>query len=83
MPKIKVTFADGSTTILHEDQTFQTIVKTDYGTSLSQVFTLWSHHHDGLVPSLTEMLAHGLFFFDIEHPETIYSSASVVKLEKL
>ncbi|WP_438837942.1 hypothetical protein [Streptococcus pluranimalium] len=83
MPKIKATFADGSIVIFHEDQSFQTIVKTDKGTSLSQIVTLWSHHHDGLVLSVTEMLAHGLFFFDIEQPDTIYSSSSVIKLERL
>lgn len=83
MPKIKVIFADGSSAIFHEDQSFQTIVKTEAGTSQSQVFTLWFHHHDGLVPSVTEMLAHGLFFFDLEQPDTIYSSASVIRLEQL
>ncbi len=33
MPKLKVTFVDGSILTIHEDQSFQTIVKTDYGTS--------------------------------------------------
>lgn len=83
MPKIKVTFADGSTLVFHEDQSLQTIVKTESGTSQSQIFTLWSHVHHGLVPSFTEMLAHGLFFFDIEKPSVIYSSSAVVKLEEL
>lgn len=83
MPKLKVTFVDGSLLTVHEDQSFQTIVKTDYGTSQSQVFTMWAHVHDGLVPSFTEMLAHGMFFFDIENPSTIYSSSSVIRLEHL
>lgn len=83
MSEIKVTFADGTTVLFHEDQSFQTIIKTESGTAKSQIFTLWSHISDDLIPSFTEMLTHGLFFFDIENPSVIYSTSSVVKIEQL
>lgn len=90
MPKIKVTFSDGSTMTFHEDQTFMTVSfsvdaenpKKSYP-SQSEIFGLWNHIHDGLVPSLLEIIANSKFFFDVEKPEVYYNSQSVVKIESL
>lgn len=83
MPKIKVTFADGSTTIFHEEQGFQAIVKKDNATSLGNFYSLWLHVKEGLIPSFTELLVNSIFFYDVEKPSVVYSSSSVVKIEEL
>ena len=83
MPEIKVTFADGTTKIFHEEQSFRTIVKTDKGSALSEIFSLWDHSNDGLIPSFTEMLMHGNFFFDVEEPTIVYSASSVIRFEEV
>lgn len=87
MPTLKVTFADGSTEIFHEDQTFTAIVKKadrdSFSTTLSTNYTLWDHHHDGLASNFMELLANSIFFFDVENPKTIYNSNSVVKFQNL
>ncbi|HFI0091455.1 TPA: hypothetical protein ACGO21_000534 [Streptococcus suis] len=83
MPQIKVTFADGSTAIFHEEQGFQTIVKRENATSLGEFYSLWFHVREGLVPSFTELIANSLFFYDAERPSIIYSSSAVVKIEQL
>lgn len=83
MPKIKVTFADSSTVIFHEEQGFQTIVKRDNETSLDEFFSLWNHIREGLIPSFTTLLVNSLFFYDVENPSVVYSSSAVVKVEEL
>ncbi|MBT0890541.1 hypothetical protein KJR28_00650 [Streptococcus lutetiensis] len=83
MPKIKVTFADSSTVIFHEEQGFQTIVKRDNETSLGEFFSLWNHIREGLIPSFTTLLVNSLFFYDVENPSVVYSSSAVVKVEEL
>ena len=90
MHKIRVTFSDGSTSIFHEEQSFLTIgffqddknPKKNYP-SQSEIYGLWSHVHDGLVPSFLEILANSKFFSDIEKPDIYYNSQSVVKIEVL
>lgn len=81
MPNIKVTFADGTVKIFHEEQAFRTIIKTDNGTSLGEIFSLWYHATDGLIPSFTELLTKCDFFFDVENPNIVYSSNSVIRFE--
>lgn len=81
MPEIKITFSDGSTVVLHEEQTFHTWVKSRDSVSLSETYSLWAHHNDGLVPSFLELLMNSEFFFDMEKPEILYNSNSVVKIE--
>lgn len=83
MPKIKVTFADGSFEIFHEEQTFQPWKCTEKSVSHGIPVSLWRHHHDGLVPSFLELVTHAPFFFDVEHPSVIFSSSSIVKIEEL
>ncbi|AIS73964.1 hypothetical protein FMV56_000610 [Enterococcus faecalis] len=89
MPEIKVTFADGSTEVFHEDQTFTSIVKLKdkdndvFYPSLSANYSLWRHHHNHLTPSFVELLANSEYFYDIEKPDIIYSSNSIVKFELL
>lgn len=88
MNKIKVTFSDGTIATFHEEQTFTAIGfftseenPKKYYPSHSEVWGLWNHVHDGLVPSFLELLANSKFFFDIENPKIVYSSQSIVKIE--
>lgn len=91
MPEIKVYFADGSTEIFHEEQTFTTVsfqqdnavTPVHISPSLSENYSLWSHHHNGLFPSFLELLANSEFFFDVEKPDVYFNSKSVVKIEEM
>ncbi|MFZ6148091.1 hypothetical protein ACO0KD_05670 [Enterococcus avium] len=91
MPEIKVFFADGSTEIFHEDQMFTTVsfrqdnavTPAHNSPSLSENYSLWSHHHNGLFPSFLELLANSEFFFDVEKPDIYFNSKLVVKIEEM
>ncbi|KKF59491.1 hypothetical protein [Streptococcus uberis] len=83
MPEIKITFSDGSNVIFHEEQSFQSVVKSDESMSLSKIYSLWSHVHDGLIPSFLELIANSQFFFDLENPQIYYASNAIVKIEAI
>lgn len=83
MPKIKVTFSDGTEVIFHEEQAFRTIIHNNKQAVLGEAFTLWSHSESGLIPSFLTMLTNGLYFFDIENPDVVYSVQSVVKITEI
>ena len=46
-----------------------------------QTFDLIKGRYPNLAQNFFEMLSNSNFFFDIEKPETIYNSHSVVKIE--
>lgn len=88
MNQIKVTFSDGTVEKFHEEQSFMSIrfIRDEENpdkefASQSEVFGLWNHIHDGLVPSFLELLANSIFFFDLEKPSIHYNSQAVVKIE--
>ncbi|MHC5230081.1 hypothetical protein ACYSNW_17675 [Enterococcus sp. LJL99] len=89
MPKLKVHFSDGSSQIFHEEQQFKTYyfqeMKGWTAPSFESIeghsFNLLKGRYPNLVQSFLEMLSNSNFFFDIEEPETIYNSQSVVKIE--
>lgn len=87
MPRIKVTFADGTVEIFHEEQSFSTIVEIEVNEkrscSIGEIYSLWFHQHDKLTPSFIELLVNSKFFYDIEKPGVVYSSNSVVKFENI
>lgn len=90
MKKITVYFSDGSKVDFHEDQSLQTVKylvdekhdRQNKFASQSEIFTLWAHVHDGLMPSFLEVLANSKYFFDIEKPDIYYNSSAIVKIEK-
>ena len=89
MKEIKVYFSDGSVRVFHEEQTFMALNVFPNQDSLSEnymgqskMYGLWSHIHDGLVPSFLELLSNSTFFFDVESPDVYYNSSSVVRVEK-
>lgn len=83
MPRIKVTFFDGSTIVVHEEQTFLAIKHIDKeGTPINPTtHQIFSSDPFGLVGSFIELLQSSLFFQDVENKDVFYSSNSVVKLE--
>lgn len=89
MPKINVFFSDGSSQIYHEGQQFKTYyfqeMKGWTAPSFESIeghsFVLSKGRYPNLVQSFLEMLSNSNFFFDIETPETIYNSHSIIKIE--
>lgn len=81
MPKIKVTFTDGSVVIFHEEMTFQTFNENDDKHLPVNRASLFRHPNCSLFFSFVDILRMGQFFYDTEHPETIYQSNNVTKIE--
>lgn len=85
-----LTFADGSTLTLKENQRLIPIVSSMDNTPLphlevskSSSFELWVHIHDGLIPGLCEFLVNCSFFHLLEDSNTIYKSDAVIKIQNL
>lgn len=50
-------------------------------TDVNGPFEVWGHTSNGLIPSLTEILANYLFFYKIDKPGIVYTSQTVVRIE--
>lgn len=87
MEKAKITFSNNETLIVKEGELFIpiTTVEVDEGISsaMATPVELYSHIHDGLIPSLTELFFKGQFFFRIDEPNVIYNISAIVKVENL
>ncbi|MEY9975270.1 hypothetical protein [Lysinibacillus sp. RC79] len=80
-------FSDGKSIEVKEGQLFMSIKsinnekeKLNYA-SQSNTFELWGHTHDGLIPSILELLFNSEYFFEIDIPSVIYNSKSVTRIE--
>ena len=91
MLKINVTFSDGSSQIFIENQCFKTYffkemkgwTPPSFETIDGSMFTLSKKRSPNLVQNFLEILANSNFFFDVEKPDTIYNSQSIIKIEVL
>ncbi|SEB15981.1 hypothetical protein SAMN05421743_12172 [Thalassobacillus cyri] len=87
MSEARITFSNNETIIIREGDIFipvQSIeLDNETSSSMGKHCEIWSHTHDGLIPSITELLYKGQFFFNIEDKNTIYSTTSIVKVENL
>lgn len=93
MPEIKVYFADGSIEKFHLGQTFKAIRinESDWDNGVlkeNQVIDFGSYgvlenSNQDLKPSFLALLSNSVFFYDVEKPNIIYSSSSVVKIESV
>lgn len=83
MPEIKITFSNGYTVVFHEEQAFQTRIKSNNKLINGEVFTLWSNENSLMVPSFLKILENSDFFYDIEKPEILYNSTKVVNCEEI
>lgn len=85
--KAKITFSNNETLIVNEGDIFipinRTTVNEEISSCMVKPFEIWCHHHDGLIPSITEMLFNGFFFFHVDKPNVIYSTSAIVKIENL
>ncbi len=86
MQSAKITFSDGSTMTVSATDCLIPIVKYDHNgetlTSQDKVYEIWYHVHDGLIPSLTELLCKCEFFKQIDGSK-VYKTSSVVSVENL
>ena len=89
MVKALLTFSNGETLELQDEQYIVPIVKfpeedsNRLGVSLDKPYKLWSHVHDGLIPSICEFLCNCEFFFLPDNREKIYNSNAVVTIKNL
>ncbi len=87
MHKALLTFSDGSTLQVKENQHLTPVVsysKDDhFEVSLDNSFEIWYHIHDGLIPGLCEFLVNSSFFYLEDDRTTIYKSDSVIKIQNL
>lgn len=83
MPEIKVIFSDGSTVTFHEEQTFQTKIFNGNKLVDGEQFGLWRNENRLMVPSFLTIVKHSDFFYDVENPEEIFESSTVVSCEEV
>lgn len=87
MNKAKITFSNNETLIVKEGDCFIPIVPVEedgeISSSLGKPYELWSHIHDGLIPSLTTLFSKGPFFLNVNERNKVYSVSSVVKIENI
>lgn len=88
MSSILLTFSDGSTLTLKEEQRLVPIVSYKdnesgdrFNVSKDKTFEIWLHIHDGLIPSICEFLVNCEFFHLLDDNSTVYNSKAVVKIQ--
>lgn len=86
MFKAQITFSNNDKLILSEDQLIVPIKHYKHEgqilTSMCEPYKIWNHIHDGLIPSITELLCRCDFFRLIEY-EKVYKVSAVVSIENL
>lgn len=89
MDKALLTFSNGETLELRSEQLVVPIVKFPdedgkrLSVSLDQPYTLWYHTHDGLIPSICELLCNCEFFFLPDYRQKVYNSNTVISIQNL
>lgn len=85
MDKAIVTFSNGDTLELRLNQIIKPIVKLivddDITVSMGKPYELYYHIHDGLIPSIAELLAKCEFFQLPDDDRKIYKTSAVVSVE--
>ena len=78
-------FSDNSTIELHENDFIVPIVKNpsteETSVSMYKSMELWSHTHNGLIPSILDALYTGFFFYVNNDFNTVYNVSSIVRIE--
>ncbi|MBC1524923.1 hypothetical protein HB825_05430 [Listeria booriae] len=98
MSKIIINFSDSTSLTLTNDDTLTTLSKIDNVAvdtttkdkdvfpkvpSISQVLKLHEHHHDGLIPSLLEIVINYDFFMLNDDNKKVYCSNAIVSIESI
>lgn len=84
MHKAKITFSDGSTLTLTEDEVLMGVGLAEDPKpypSISSSVRLENSFHDGLIPSILEVTCQYPYFYGPAGIETIYSSSAIVKID--
>lgn len=84
MHKAKITFSDGSTLVLAEDEVLIGVSLSEGPEpypSISSSTRLENSFHDGLIPSILEVTCQYPYFYGPSGIETIYSSSAIVKID--
>ena len=85
MATATIYFSDGRSLKVEEGQRFYpvtlcTLDEKPFATRGESV-EIWNHVHDGLVPSILDLLLTSEFFMDIYNTSVVYSSKSVTRVE--
>lgn len=87
MTKALLTFSDGSTLQIKNNQVLVPIVSYKLGdrfiVSHDKLYKLSDNINDGLVAALCEFLANCHFFKLLDDSSVVYNSTSVIKIESL
>ena len=82
-------FSDGNTLKVKEGEIFTPInsyppnidKKELNFASQGKSIELWNHIHDGLIPSVLELLFNSEYFCKLGNPSIVYNSKSVTRIE--
>ena len=87
MNRAKITFANGYTLFLSDSSEVAPIIhmKDEKGSfaSLGEYKPIYPHIHDGLIPSILDVLCFCDFFAVREKPDTIFCAKSIVSIESI
>mgnify|MGYP001098973703 CR=1 FL=1 len=88
MFKVLLTFSNGETLELKEDQAILPISKyTDpdgrLTSNVDETYVLWYHPNHGFIPSATELLCNCDFFYLIDSPDKIYKTSAIDSAENI
>lgn len=87
MSSAMLVFSNGDKLILKENQLVTPIIKytnnSEVMVSEDKSFEIWNHIHNGLIPSIAEMLCKSDYFRLIDDHNKIYNSSAVVTVENI
>lgn len=87
MDKAKITFANGYTLFLSDSSEIAPIIhmkdEKESFSSLGEYKPLYLHIHDGLIPSILDVLCFCDFFAVREKPDTIFCAKSIISIESI
>lgn len=87
MSKALLTFSNGETLELSEGQLITPVLKIVESDSIyasqDKSYEIWYHIHDGLIPSILEMLFSCEFFALLDDHSKVYNSKLVVTIKNI
>ncbi len=88
MEKILITFANSEKIILTNEQSvtpikLYTLKNGTSTTGIAETFTPEVHFHDGLIPSVTELVCSCEFFAVADNPGKFYKTSAIVSIETI
>lgn len=85
--KAVLKFSNGDILELSEGQLIipisQITLNGDITVAKGDIYEIWYHSADALIPSICELISKCDFFYLIENPNKIYNSKSIVTIENI